>query len=96
MRIDSVVTSVAEESSMTAKQKPKRRFNVETALAVVTAILAVVTLITREWIEALTGWDPDHGNGAVEWLIVAVLLVATVALGTLARSDYRRYQALPA
>jgi hypothetical protein len=81
---------------MTAKQRLKRRLNLETALAAATAVLAIVTLITREWIEALTGWDPDHGNGAVEWLIVAVLLAATVALGTLARSDYRRYQALPA
>jgi hypothetical protein len=81
---------------MAAKQRLKRRFNLETALAALTGVLAIVTLITREWIEALTGWDPDHGNGAVEWLIVAVLLVATVALGTLARSDYRRYQAQPA
>jgi hypothetical protein len=81
---------------MDTKRQLKRRLNIEAALAALTGILFVVTLITREWIEALTGWDPDHGNGSVEWIIVAVLLVATVAFSALARSDYRKFQALPA
>ena len=58
----------------------KRRFNIEAGLAAVTAFLLVLTLISHEWIEVLTGWDPDKGNGAVEWGIVVVLAVATVAL----------------
>ena len=74
----------------------KRRAQIETALAGLTAALTLLTLVTREWIEALTGWDPDHGNGSVEWAIVAVLLVACVALSTRARADWRKVQALPA
>ena len=76
--------------------KVKVRAQVETALAGLTAALTLLTLVTREWIEALTGWDPDHGNGSLEWAIVAALLVACVALSLRARSDWRKVQALPA
>ena len=76
--------------------KIKMRAQIETALAGLTAALTLLTLVTREWIEALTGWDPDHGNGALEWGTVAVLLVACVALSLRARSDWRTVKALPA
>ena len=38
----------------------RSRFWVETALGSVTAILAVVTVISPEWIEVLFGVDPDE------------------------------------
>jgi hypothetical protein len=34
--------------------------------------------------------DPDHRNGSVEWLLVAVSLVATVVFFVLARLEWRR------
>ena len=68
----------------------KLRARIESGLAVVTAALFILTLISREWIEALTGWDPDHGNGSLEWVIVAVLLVAAVALSVRARADWSK------
>ena len=74
----------------------KKQAKIETGVAILAAGLFVVTLISREWIEALTGWDPDNGNGSLEWLIVAVLAVIAVALGLRARSDWRKVQALPA
>ena len=74
----------------------KKQAKIETVVAILAAGLFVVTLISREWIEALTGWDPDNGNGSLEWLIVAVLAVIAVALGLRARSDWRKVQALPA
>ena len=74
----------------------KRRFNIEVGLAAVTAFLLVLTLISHEWIEVLTGWDPDKGNGTVEWGIVVVLAVATVALSLRARADWRQLHAAPA
>ena len=68
----------------------RRRFWIEAALAVVSGCLLLLTLVTREWIELLTGWDPDGGNGSVEWLIVLGLLAATATFGLLARAERAR------
>jgi len=56
------------------------RFWVESIVASVTGVLAVVTIFWHDWIEAVLGVDPDHGNGSAEWLAVAVLAAVTVAL----------------
>jgi hypothetical protein len=44
----------------------------------------------RDWIEALTGFDPDHHNGSFEWLIVAGLFAASVLVARAARVEWRR------
>jgi hypothetical protein len=80
---------------MSRRRRLPAQFWVEAALASLTAILTVVTLISREWIEALTGWDPDHGSGAMEWLIVAGLAAATAIFGLLARARWRQAVAHP-
>ncbi|HKV83900.1 MAG TPA: hypothetical protein VJN88_05050 [Ktedonobacterales bacterium] len=68
----------------------RARFWPESALGVVTAVMFLVTLVRRDWIEAAFGLDPDKGSGSLEWAIVAVLLVATVTLFALARYEWRR------
>jgi hypothetical protein len=68
----------------------RKRFWIEAGLAVLSGLLLLLTLVTREWIEILTGWDPDGGNGAVEWAIVIVLLVSTATFGLLARAERLR------
>jgi hypothetical protein len=70
-----------------------RRLRIEIALGVLSAVLFLLTLVTREWIELVFRVDPDHGDGSFEWLIFAA--TATVALGAalLARADWRRLHA---
>jgi hypothetical protein len=65
------------------------RARIELALAIVSAFLFVLTLITREWIELVFGVEPDGGSGALEWAIVLLFLLATVAFSLLARRDRR-------
>lgn len=64
------------------------RFWWESGLACATGLLAVVTAFRHGWLETF-GLDPDHGDGAVEWLAVAILglvcLVSTIA----ARLEWR-------
>jgi hypothetical protein len=66
------------------------KFWIEAVLGLLAAALAVLTLFTREWIEAIFGVDPDHGSGLLEWLIVAVLALAACLFAFRARVDLRR------
>ena len=66
------------------------RFWVEAGLAGLCALLAILTLFTRDWIEALTGFDPDNHNGSFEWMIVAALALVCILLSIAARADWRR------
>jgi hypothetical protein len=68
----------------------RRRFWPEIALAVVSAALAALTLVWRDWIERVFGVDPDRGSGALEWSIVVALLLLAVVFAALARAEVRR------
>jgi undecaprenyl pyrophosphate phosphatase UppP len=75
---------------MTKVLKPSRvRVGLETAIALFASALGVLTIFWHDWIEALTGWDPDHHNGTFEWLIVVGLLVIAAVVGAAARRDWR-------
>jgi hypothetical protein len=69
---------------------PRLRFWFEAGLALLSGFLAVLTLFLRDWIEVLTGVDPDHHNGSLEWIVVAGLGVACVLVGIAARHEWRR------
>jgi hypothetical protein len=60
------------------------RYRLEVIGAAVTGLAAAITAIVPDWIEEAFNVDPDAGNGSLEWLIVAALAVATVALSALA------------
>lgn len=68
----------------------KIRVSIETAIAVCAGVLGIITIFWHDWIEALTGWDPDHHSGSFEWLIVVALLVVAAAVGSVAWRDWRR------
>jgi hypothetical protein len=68
----------------------RRRFYVEAALGICTLFLLALTVVSSAWIEAVSGVDPDRGNGSAEWLVVGVLAVATLGLAVAARAEYRR------
>jgi hypothetical protein len=68
----------------------RRRFWLETGLAVLTGLLLVLTLLTPQWIELLFDVDPDGGSGALEWAIVGALAVLTAGLSLTAWIEWRR------
>lgn len=65
------------------------RARVEIVLAALFSVAAAATLIWPTWLESLTGLEPDNGSGEAEWWLVAVLGVAAVVAGLLARRDLR-------
>jgi hypothetical protein len=68
-------------------------FWIETALASLCGFLAVLTIFSRDWIEALTGYDPDQHDGSLEWMMVAGLALVCVLLSLAARVEWRRSRA---
>jgi hypothetical protein len=64
------------------------RFWFEAITAAVGLGLFVLTLFTREWFEALTGLDPDGGNGAMEIALALGLLAISAASAFAARRVY--------
>ena len=68
----------------------RRRFWIEAGLAAISAVALVLTAAWPDWIEEVLAVAPDGGSGAVEWAIVAALVVCAVALPELARREWRR------
>jgi hypothetical protein len=68
----------------------RKRFWVEVGFAVLCGALAVLTIFSQDWIEALTGFDPDQHDGSVEWAVVAALALACAVLSVAARAEWRR------
>jgi hypothetical protein len=65
-------------------------FWIESVLAFVSGLLCLITPFSPDWIELISGWDPDQHNGAVEWFIAAALLVVGIVMSSLARIEWRR------
>lgn len=68
----------------------RQRFWIEIGLAVCAALLFVLTLITREWVEIIFGVDPDGGSGALEWALALGVGAVALVSGVIASVEYRR------
>jgi hypothetical protein len=68
----------------------RRLFWVEIGLAAVTGLLALITPVFPDWIEFVSGWDPDQHDGSVERTIVVGLFVVTLVMVALAAIEWRR------
>jgi H+/Cl- antiporter ClcA len=64
-------------------------FCIECVLGCYTGFLAILTLVWRDWIEGVFGYDPDHHNGSFEWELVIVCALLTVVFVALARREWR-------
>ena len=71
------------------KNALRRRFWLETGMAIVTSIVFAITLVRNDWIEIAFGVDPDSTNGTLEWVIVGVLVVVSITLFALASYEWR-------
>jgi hypothetical protein len=71
----------------------RNRFWIETGVAVLTTGLTLLTLLWRNWIEAAFVIDPDLNSGTLEWTVVGVLFVLSLALVALAQAEWRRNRA---
>jgi hypothetical protein len=78
------------ERGARVKAAVRVHFWVEAGLALLCGFLAMLTLLTRDWVEALSGYDPDHHSGSLEWMIVAGLFLACISLYLAARAEWRR------
>ena len=67
----------------------------ELSLAVLFAAAAIATAIWPTWLESLTGLDPDGGSGETEWWLVALLGVAAVVSGLVARRSFAAIRRVP-
>ena len=65
------------------------RARIELILTALFALGALTTVIWPTWIESLTGLAPDNGSGEAEWWLVALLGLAALVAGLLARRDLR-------
>ncbi len=68
------------------------RFWIEMVAAVVGFALLLLTLVSHEWFEELTGYEPDGGNGGFEIALPLVLLAIAATSSIAARRVYRLMQ----
>ena len=65
-------------------------FWAESFFAVLAAVLLVLTAIWPDWVEGISGYDPDKGNGSFEWELAVACAVVAVVSSLLARRQWRR------
>jgi hypothetical protein len=75
--------------------KPDRRRLLTLITSGIALGLGLLTLVTAEWIELLTGWDPDGGSGSLERFIALALICVGVVLGAASVKERTRRSPAP-
>jgi len=65
-------------------------FWAEVAAATATMFLAAITMVWPNWIELVFRFDPDHGNGSLERVVVGVAAALCLTSLLLARREWQR------
>jgi hypothetical protein len=65
-------------------------FWVQAFFALLAALLCALSVVRRDWIEAILGVDPDGGSGVVELTLTTSLFVSAVLFGYFARRFWRK------
>lgn len=68
----------------------RTRIVAETVLGAVAGSMGLLTLVWRDWLEAVFGWDPDHHSGSAELVVVLAPLMVALLMGWTARWERRR------
>jgi hypothetical protein len=65
-------------------------FWADSALAFFSAFLAILTLVWRDWLEVIFGFDPDRHSGSFEWGIVIICFLVAVLFSAHAGCEWRK------
>jgi hypothetical protein len=68
----------------------RRRFWLEAALASISGLLAVATIVWPDWVELVFRIGPDEGSGSFEVAITLIAVATTVLLVLSAGREWRR------
>lgn len=63
---------------------------IQTGIAAVAAVLGLLTMIVPEWIEVITGLEPDGGSGELEFVTAGPFLLIAAVSGIAALRTRRR------
>jgi hypothetical protein len=82
----------SHRSSTNRRQEFEMRSRLKLGLALASAGAATVTVVWPDWIELVFHWNPDHGSGSAEWLVVVAAALTAVASSAFAALEWRRLQ----
>ncbi len=71
----------------------RARFWLEASAAALGGFMLLLTLLWRDWIEAILHVDPDAHSGRLEWLVSAGLLAVCATFTNLACAERGRQRA---
>jgi hypothetical protein len=65
------------------------RYRVECLLTIVSGVALLLAIVAPQWLEAVSGLEPDGGSGAVEWGLAFAFAMSTAMWFLLARRHRR-------